>query len=58
MKTIYRNILTVIIVMTIGNMIRVSLETSFCSYGMRIIRSFFVVMSLMTGGCMIGTSAM
>ena len=37
---------------------RTSLDTSFCSYGIRIRRSFLVVSSLITGGWIIGTSAM
>ena len=40
-----------------GNKILVIFETFFCSYGMRIKRSFFVVIRRITAGCTIGTSA-
>ena len=41
----------------IGNSILVSFETDFCSYGILIRRSFFVVSSFITGGWIMGTSA-
>ena len=44
-------------VITIGNRIRVSFETSRCSYSMRISRSCLVVISFITGRCIIGTRA-
>jgi len=45
-------------VIMIGNRIFVRLLTVCWWYGIRIIRSCFVVSARMTGGCTIGTSAM
>ena len=46
-----------IAVTTMGNRMRTVRLISFASYGMRIIRSFLVVMARITGGWMMGTSA-
>ena len=45
-------------VIMMGNRIFAVLLTCFSAYGMRIRRSFLVVTSRMTGGWMMGTSAM
>ena len=46
------------IVTKIGNMILAVFDTFPAVYSIRILRSFFVVRSLMIGGCTIGTRAM
>ena len=47
-----------IMVTKIGNSRRVVLLTLLGEYSMRMRRSFFVVMALIIGGCIIGTRAM